>query len=254
MANNNDIYRAIVKMCIKTARQITDDQEALAVKCLYKNWSKQLGRELTVGEYVQHGDRLYRVLTTHVAQANWEPGVGTESLFVVVDKTHAGTMEDSIPWNANMECEEGKYYSEDGVIYLCVRSSGIALQCKITDVLGNYFQVANGEEVEEPKEEEEEEIVEPSEPEVVEPEVKEEEGEVVEPSEPEVEEPKEEEEEVVAEEGTLELPIPYEVGVTQIENGKYYIENEVVYLCTRSENVMYHNLANLIGVYVTVVE
>ena len=236
MANNNDIYRAIVKMCIKTARQITDDQEALAVKCLYKNWSKQLGRELTVGEYVQHGDRLYRVLTTHVAQANWEPGVGTESLFVVVDKTHAGTMEDSIPWNANMECEEGKYYSEDGVIYLCVRSSGIALQCKIVDVLGNYFQVANGEEVEEPKvEEEEEEVVEPSEPEVEEPEV-------------------EEEEVVVTEEGTLELPIPYEVGVTQIENGKYYIENEVVYLCTRSENVMYHNLANLIGVYVTVVE
>ena len=26
--NNNDIYRAIVKMAIKTARQITDDQEA----------------------------------------------------------------------------------------------------------------------------------------------------------------------------------------------------------------------------------
>ena len=231
MANNNDIYRAIVKMAIKQARQITDDQEALAVKCLYKNWSKQIGRELAVGEYIQHGDRLYRVLTTHVAQANWEPGVGTESLFVVVDKTHAGTMEDSIPWNANMECEEGKYYSEDGVIYLCVRSSGIALQCKIVDVLGNYFQVANGEVVEE----EEEEIVEPSEPEVVEPEV-------------------EEEEEVVAEEGSLELPIPYEVGVTQIENCKYYIENEVVYLCTRSENVMYHNLANLIGVYVTVVE
>lgn len=231
MANNNDIYRALVKMAIKQARQITDDQEALAVKCLYKNWSKQLGRELAVGEYVQHGDRLYRVLTTHVAQANWEPGVGTESLFVVVDKTHAGTMEDSIPWNANMECEEGKYYSEDGVIYLCVRSSGIALQCKIVNVLGNYFQVANGEVVEE----EEEEVIEPSEPEVEEPEVK-------------------EEEEIVAEEGSLENPIPYEVGVTQIENGKYYIENEVVYLCTRSENVMYHNLANLIGVYVTVVE
>ena len=233
MANNNDIYRAIVKMCIKTARQITDDQEALAVKCLYKNWSKQLGRELVVGEYVQHGDKLYRVLTTHVAQADWEPGVGTESLFVVVDKTHAGTIDDSIPWNANMECEEGKYYSEDGVIYLCVRSSGIALQCKIVDVLGNYFQVANVEVVEEEEtngEEEGEEVVEPSEPEV------------------------EEEEEVVAEEGNLENPIPYEVGVTQIENGKYYIENEVVYLCTRSENVMYHNLANLIGVYVTVVE
>lgn len=229
MANNNDIYRAIVKMAIKTARQITDDQEALAVKCLYKNWSKQLGRELTVGEYVQHGDRLYRVLTTHVAQANWEPGVGTESLFVIVDKTHAGTKEDPIPWNANMECEEGKYYSEDGVIYLCVRASGIALQCKIVDVLGNYFQLAEGE-VEVPKEE-------PQEPEVEEP---------VEPQEPEEEE---KEEPTVAEEGSLENPIAYSTGMV-VYNGKYYKQNDVVYLCTRdSGNALYHDISALIGTY-----
>ena len=218
MANNNDIYRALVKMAIKQARQITDDQEALAVKCLYKNWSKQLGRELTVGEYVQHGDRLYRVLSTHVAQANWEPGVGTESLFVVVDKTHAGTEADPIPWNANMECEEGKYYSEDGVIYLCIRASGTALQCKIVDVLGNYFQLAEGE-VEVPKEE---------------------------PQEPEVEE---KEEPAVAEEGSLENPIPYEVGMV-VYNGKYYKQNDVVYLCTRdSGNALHHDISALIGTY-----
>ena len=236
MANNNDIYRAIVKMAIKQARQITDDQEALAVKCLYKNWSKQLGRELTVGEYVQHGDRLYRVLTTHVAQVNWEPGVGTESLFVIVDKTHAGTKEDPIPWSNNMECEEGKYYSEDGVIYLCIRASGIALQCKIVDVLGNYFQLAEGE-VEVPKEEPQ-----PEEPEVEVPEVEE----PVEPQEPEEEE---KEEPTVAEEGSLENPIPYEVGMV-VYNGKYYKQNDVVYLCTRdSGNALYHDISALIGVY-----
>ena len=245
--NKNDIFEVLIKMAVKQARKITDDQEALELKMLYKQWEKQIGRELTVGEYVQHGDRLYRVLTTHIAQENWEPGVGTESMFVVIDKVHTGTIDDSIPWNANMECEEGKYYSEDGVIYLCIRTSGIALQCKIVDVLGNYFQLAE-DEVEVPKEEE------PQEPEVQEP-VEPQEPEVVEPEEPKVEEEeKEEEEPIVAEEGSLETPIPYEVGVTQIENGKYYIENEVVYLCTRSENVMHHNLANLIGVYVTVVE
>ena len=231
MANNNDIYRALVKMAIKQARQITDDQEALAVKCLYKNWSKQLGRELTVGEYVQHGDRLYRVLTTHVAQVNWEPGVGTESLFVIVDKTHAGTKEDPVPWNANMECEEGKYYSEDGVIYLCVRASGIALQCKIVDVLGNYFQLAEGE-VEVPKEEPQ-----PEEPKVEEP---------VEPQEPEEEE---KEEPTVAEEGSLENPIAYSIGMV-VYNGKYYKQNDVVYLCTRdSGNALYHDISALIGSY-----
>ena len=71
--------------------------------------------------------------------------------------------------------------------------------------------------------------------------------EIVEPEEPK-------EDEVVAEEGTLENPIAYEVGVTPLEEGKYYIENDVVYLCNRSEAVVYHNLSALIGLYVTVVE
>lgn len=231
--NKNDIFEVLIKMAVKQARKITDDQEALELKMLYKQWEKQIGRELTVGEYVQHGDRLYRVLTTHIAQENWEPGVGTESMFVVIDKVHAGTIDDSIPWNANMECEEGKYYSEDGVIYLCIRTSGIALQCKIVDVLGNYFQLAEGE-VEVPKEE-------PQEPEVEEP---------VEPQEPEEEE---KEEPTVAEEGSLETPIQYINGETSLVEGKYYIENDIIYLCNRSETVVYHNLSDLVGLYVTIV-
>ena len=235
MNNKNDIFEVLIKMAVKQARKITDDQEALELKMLYKQWEKQIGRELTVGEYVQHGDRLYRVLTTHVAQENWEPGVGTESMFVVIDKVHAGTIDDSIPWNANMECEEGKYYSEDGVIYLCIRTSGIALQCKIVDVLGSYFQLAEGE-VEVPKEEPQ-----PEEPKVEEP---------VEPQEPEEEE---KEEPTVTEEGSLETPIQYINGETSLVEGKYYIENDIIYLCNRSETVVYHNLSDLVGLYVTIV-
>lgn len=236
--DKNKIFQALIKMAVKQAREIKDDQEALELKILYKQWDKQIGRELQVGEYVQHGERLYRVLQTHIAQINWEPGVGTESLFVVIDKVHAGTKEDAIPWNANMECEEGKYYSEDGVIYLCVRASGIALQCKIVDVLGDYFQLAEGE-TEVPKEE-------PQEPEVQEP-VEPQEPEVVEPEEPKVEE--EEEEPIVAEEGSLELPIAYSTGMV-VYNGKYYKQNDVVYLCTRdSGNALYHDISALIGTY-----
>ena len=251
--DNKNIYAALIKMAVKQARMITDDQEALAVKCLYKQWEKQLGRQLEVGEYIQHDKQLYRVLQQHVAQANWIPGVGTESLYVIIDKEHSGAENDPIPWKANMECFNGKYYIEDEVLYLCVRDSGIALQCKIVDVLGNYFVLANEEE------KEEEEIIPP----VVEPEEEEKEEEVIPPEEPKEEEPeieepkeeeKEEEDEVVAEVGTKENPIPYEVGATPLEEGKYYIENDVVYLCNRSEAVVYHNLANLIGLYVVVAE
>lgn len=261
--DNRNIYAAIIKMAVKTARAITDDQEALAVKCLYKQWEKQLGRQLEVGEYIQHNKQLYRVLQQHIAQANWIPGEGTESLYVIIDKEHSGTIDDAIPWKANMECFNGKYYIEDEVLYLCVRDSGIALQCKIVDVLDNYFVLANAEDeeeqpieppVEEPEEDGGEDV--PSTDEGGEDNGENNEGENTEGGEVvEPEEPKEEgEDEVVAEEGTLENPIAYEVGVTPLENGKYYIENDVVYLCNRSEAVVYHNLSALIGLYVTVVE
>lgn len=54
--------------------------------------------------------------------------------------------------------------------------------------------------------------------------------------------------------GELNDPIPYD-GNMVLESGKYYIQDNVVYLCTRdSGNPVYHNLVDLIGLYVEVVE
>lgn len=50
--------------------------------------------------------------------------------------------------------------------------------------------------------------------------------------------------------GTLENPIPYE-GNMVLANGKYYIQDEVIYLCNRdSGNPVYHALKDLVGLYV----
>lgn len=133
-------WRAMISMAVKQARQITDDQEALSVKYLYKEWVCQIGKILKVGEYIQYDDRLYKVLQQHTVQENWTPGEGTESLYMVVDKLHEGTLEDPIPWESNMECFLGKYYIEDEVLYLCIRDSGIALHYSINDLIGNYFE------------------------------------------------------------------------------------------------------------------
>lgn len=50
--------------------------------------------------------------------------------------------------------------------------------------------------------------------------------------------------------GTIDDPIPYE-GNMALANGKYYIQDSVVYLCIRDTgNPVYHALSDLIGVYV----
>ena len=50
--------------------------------------------------------------------------------------------------------------------------------------------------------------------------------------------------------GTAEDPIPYD-GNMALENGKHYIQNGAIYLCTRDTvNPVYNALADLVGLYV----
>lgn len=53
--------------------------------------------------------------------------------------------------------------------------------------------------------------------------------------------------------GTKYDPIPYEGNMT-LYNGKYYIEDNVTYLCNRDTgNPVYNKLSELVGIYVEVV-
>ena len=140
MTDFNELWAAMLKMALKQARAITDDQEALSVQCLYKEWNKQIGKQLNVGEYIQHEGKLYRVLQAHTAQNTWAPGNGTESIFVVIDKEHAGTLEDPIPYEGNMELFNGKYYIQNEVVYLCTRDSGAPLYHDLSSLVGIYVE------------------------------------------------------------------------------------------------------------------
>lgn len=216
---NEEIFKALMHFVVKEARKITDDQEALKVKCLYKEWDKQIGREIQVGEYIQYDNQLYRVLQAHTVQEDWKPGVGTESLFIKIDVEHKGTIDDPIPFKVNMEVFKDKYYIEDNILYVCTRDSEIALQQKASELINIYFEVYV---IQQGNEDNNEGNV----------------DDVVENK----------------EEGTLENPIV----VTDASQGisyeldKYYKEGEVVYKCTRAET-LYFLPSALVGNYFEIV-
>ena len=81
--DNNELLRQIIQSAVKYARQIADDTEALNIKFLYKEFNKQIGRTLNVGEFIQYNDKLYKVLQAHTVQENWAPDVAP-SLFAEV--------------------------------------------------------------------------------------------------------------------------------------------------------------------------
>lgn len=99
---NNELYRMLVRLAVKEARTITDDQEALAVKVLYKEWGKQIGNALVVGEYIQYNDKLYKVLQAHTVQETWTP-TNAPSLFaeVLIDPTGENILQWQQPDSTN---------------------------------------------------------------------------------------------------------------------------------------------------------
>lgn len=118
------------------------DTESLEVKELYPEWESKMGQQVNAGEKYRYGGKLWKVLQSHTVQETWKPGEGTESLYTEVVESHAGTKEDPIPYDNNMELENGKYYSQDGVTYLCTRDTGIPVYNPLKDLVGLYVEVA----------------------------------------------------------------------------------------------------------------
>lgn len=129
----------------KTAQYVEDDSEALVIKNLYPLWATLVLEGKTAekaGFKFRYDDVLYKTLQNNYRFVQEHvPGKGTESLFARIDETHAGTEKDPIPYNGNMAIENGKYYTEDGITYLCTRDSINPVYNKLSDLVGIYVEV-----------------------------------------------------------------------------------------------------------------
>ena len=119
MNDFEQIWAALVKMAVKQARQITDDKEALEVQVLFKDWEKQIGKELTVGEYINYDGILYKVLQQHIVQEQWTPTT-SPSLYakVLVDPTGETILEWEQPDSTNPYMK-GDKVTHNGITYVC---------------------------------------------------------------------------------------------------------------------------------------
>lgn len=134
------MYRAAIEAGANAVER--SDLDALAVKDIYPAWDSLIGQTVNVDFKLTHDGKLYKVIQAHTVQADWIPGIGTESLYAVIDEGHAGTLDDPIPYDGNMELTEGLYYSQDGIVYLCTRSTGQPVYHALSELVGLYVEVA----------------------------------------------------------------------------------------------------------------
>lgn len=138
----SEIQQAAVLVARMQAQSL-DDVQALAVKAIYPQRSEVIGQTVKQGFKFLYNDVLYKVIQPDglTIQEQYIPGEGTESLYAVINETNAGTKEDPIPYDGNMALENGKYYSQDGVIYLCNRDTEIPVYQDLKDLVGLYVTV-----------------------------------------------------------------------------------------------------------------
>ena len=137
----SDIAR-VLALTVNTLALSVSDEDALQMKSIYPQWESLVGKAVKKDEKMQYDGRLWKVLQDHTVQEQYKPGTGTESLYTEVVESAAGTLEDPIPYNNNMELENGKYYSQGGVVYKCTRDTGQPVYNPLADLVGLYVEVA----------------------------------------------------------------------------------------------------------------
>lgn len=111
------------RLYVQNTSEDVPDEQALEMPDLFKTWEEVLaaGVQLKANSIVNDGGALYRVGQAVTPQESQPPhGEGMLAVYRPIDaESHAGTLEDPIPWVYGMDCYTDKYYSYNGVTYLC---------------------------------------------------------------------------------------------------------------------------------------
>ena len=138
-----EVTAMLIKQKINTME--VDDQTALRMIAFYPEWSDLAAKSYTaenVGFKFVHAEKLYKTRKEkHTFSTAWVPGEGTESIYERIDEVHDGSKYDPIPYDGNMAIENGKYYTQDGVTYICTRDSVNPVYHALAELVGIYVEI-----------------------------------------------------------------------------------------------------------------
>ena len=130
-----------IRPIIEQAMQSINGNDALTARSMYPTFESIIGKTVKHGFKFTHGGKLWRTEQPEMTiQEHYAPGMGTESLYSEVCETHAGTLEDPIPYNGNMALESGKYYMQDVKIYHCTRDTVNPVYNALSELVGLYVE------------------------------------------------------------------------------------------------------------------
>ena len=133
----SEVSRMLIAQQINTLT--VDDNTALRMVAFYPEWAENA--EYTAEYKVQRNGKLWRCRQAHTSQTGWEPE-NAASLWTEICESHAGTLDDPIPYSGNMALESGKYYMQDNKVYRCTRDTGNPVYNALSELVGLYVEEA----------------------------------------------------------------------------------------------------------------
>lgn len=140
----DDIVSQLKELAQAQVAELTDD-EAKKVPALFHLWTDHnQGDSIAAGVREWYKGSLYKCITPHNWQSDWAPDVATSLWANVSEESQEadGSREHPFAWESGMTSYNGKYYTEEGILYLCIRDSGNPLYFPISSLIGTYFQIA----------------------------------------------------------------------------------------------------------------
>lgn len=142
--NSSEISKQLQDALLDQYNKRTDitDEDALKRPLLVYEWDTYIGKSLKTGQIVGYESKLYRVrqdISTVIE--SHAPQLSTAALYEVIEVASAGTIDDPIPYTPPMEIFNGKYYTQNGVKYKCIRDSQTALSHNLADLVALYVEV-----------------------------------------------------------------------------------------------------------------
>ena len=130
-----------IRTSIDNVTSTMDDTDAAKNPMLFLPW--EAGTKYEDCDRRRYDGKVYKCRQAHTSQVGWEPPA-VPALWVVINTSSPGTIDDPIPAARGMEYEYGKYYfdPEDEKIYLCKRGEEtgvIVLQYLPHELVGHYF-------------------------------------------------------------------------------------------------------------------
>lgn len=116
------------------------DEVAVEAAALFDEWEP--GKHYEQGKRFQYDGELWKVEQTHDSLEQYPPSIDTAALYSRIERPGEGdTPALPIHYSGNMALVLGKYYEQGGVIYRCIRDSGIPIYADLSALVGNYVEV-----------------------------------------------------------------------------------------------------------------